>query len=32
MSEAIGTATWAYRVGDVSFERLGHEFLARLYP
>lgn len=32
VGEAIGTAVWAYRVGDEQFERLGHRLLAQLYP
>lgn len=32
LGEAVGTAVWAYGVGDVDFERVGHEHLARAVP
>lgn len=32
LSEAVGTAVWAYGVGDEDFERFGHELLRSLYP
>ncbi len=31
VGEAVGTAVWAYGVGDREFERFGHELLARLF-
>lgn len=30
--EAVGTAAWAYMVGDTRFEATGHAHLERLYP
>ncbi len=32
VGEAVGTAVWAYGVGDEAFERLGHRKLRSLYP
>jgi hypothetical protein len=32
VGEAIGTAVWAYGVGDEKFERFGHGLLRSLYP
>lgn len=32
VAEAVGTAVWAYGVGDESFEGLGHRHLADLAP
>lgn len=32
VGEAVGTAVWAYGVGDIEFERFGHTLLARLFP
>ena len=31
IGEAVGTAVWAYDVGDVEFEHIGHRQLAALY-
>ncbi|WP_372729665.1 phosphotransferase family protein, partial [Nocardioides sp.] len=31
VGEAVGTAVWAYGVGDEAFERFGHHLLAGLY-
>ncbi|GAA2135376.1 hypothetical protein GCM10009844_00590 [Nocardioides koreensis] len=31
VGEAVGTAVWAYGVGDEGFERFGHQLLAALY-
>ena len=31
VGEAVGTAVWAYGVGDEGFERFGHRLLAELY-
>jgi hypothetical protein len=30
--EAIGTAAWAYRVGDEAFEAQGHRMIAAVLP
>lgn len=32
IAEAVGTAVWAFGVGDEAFEHLGHRTLAGLYP
>lgn len=32
LGEAIGTAVWAFGVGDVQFEQFGHRLLAELMP
>lgn len=32
VGEAVGTAVWAYGVGDHEFEAVGHRQLAALYP
>jgi hypothetical protein len=32
VGEAVGTAVWAYGVGDEEFERFGHRLLDSLYP
>jgi Ser/Thr protein kinase RdoA (MazF antagonist) len=32
LGEAVGTAVWAYAVGDDKFERFGHSLLNYLYP
>jgi hypothetical protein len=32
VGEAVGTAVWAFGVGDESFERVGHQMLRSLYP
>lgn len=32
LGEALGTAVWAYGVGDEEFERVGHRLLGSLYP
>lgn len=32
VGEAVGTAVWAYGVGDEEFERFGHRLLRSLYP
>ena len=32
VGEAVGTAVWAYGVGDERFERFGHGLLRSLYP
>ncbi len=32
ISEAVGTAVWAFGVGDEDFERVGHGLLNQLYP
>jgi hypothetical protein len=31
-AEGVGTAVWAYRVGDEKFEQFGHTLLATLFP
>ena len=31
VAEAVGTAVWAYGVGDAEFEQLGHRLLLELY-
>ncbi len=31
LGEAVGTAVWAYGVGDEVFERFGHQLLRSLY-
>lgn len=31
VAEAVGTAVWAYRVGDDEFERFGHRLLHSMY-
>ncbi|MFC6288247.1 phosphotransferase [Nocardioides sp. GCM10027113] len=31
VGEAVGTAAWAYKVGDHAFESFGHQLLAGLY-
>ncbi|OZG28754.1 aminoglycoside phosphotransferase [Williamsia sp. 1138] len=31
VAEAVGTAAWAFMVGDQAFEAVGHSHLARLY-
>lgn len=31
VAEAVGTAVWAFGVGDQDFERVGHRMLAQLY-
>ncbi|WP_307864162.1 phosphotransferase [Agrococcus sp. TF02-05] len=31
VAEAVGTAVWAYGVGDAKFEQLGHRLLLELY-
>lgn len=32
VGEAVGTAVWAYGVGDAEFEAFGHRLLADLFP
>lgn len=32
IAEAVGTAVWAYGMGDTAFEQLGHDQLAGLFP
>lgn len=32
VGEAVGTAVWAYGVGDEQFEQFGHRLLRALYP
>lgn len=32
LAEAVGTAVWAYGVGDEEFESFGHQLLRSLYP
>lgn len=32
IGEAVGTAVWAYGVGDEDFEAMGHRLLRSLYP